>query len=124
MPAQDDGAARVPIIEERATIDKVETITGTVRVRTVTDVHDVSISDDLTRSEVEVVRVPVGRFVEQAPAIEERDGVTVVPVIEERLITEKRLYLLEEVHLRRIVTIEPVSQTISLRSMRAVIERD
>jgi len=49
-----------------------------------------------------VEHVPIGRMVETAPPVREEDGVTVIPVIEEVVVTETRLVLREELHVRRI----------------------
>jgi len=114
----------LPIVQEEAQFSKRTVETGRVSLRTVVDRHEETLQETLTRTDVDVSRVAIGRFVDLAPLVEERDGVTVVPIVEERLIVEKRLFLVEEVHLVRRTTLEPVSQTITLRSTRAVIERE
>jgi len=114
----------LPIVQEEAQFSKRTVETGRVSLRTVVDRHEETLQETLTRTDVDVSRVAIGRFVDLAPSVEERDGVTVVPIVEERLIVEKRLFLVEEVHLVRRTTLEPVSQTITLRSTRAVIERE
>ena len=72
---------------------------------------------------VEVTRVAVGREVDIAPEVRTEDGVVIVPVLEEVLVVEKRLFLKEELHIRRSVTQEEVEVPITLRKQRAVIER-
>jgi len=114
----------LPIVQEEAQFSKRTVETGRVSLRTVVDRHEETLQETLTRTDVDVSRVAIGRFVDLAPSVEERDGVTVVPIVEERLIVEKRLFLVEEVHLVRRTMLEPVSQTITLRSTRAVIERE
>ena len=49
--------------------------------------------------------------------------VTVVPVLEEVLVVEKRLVLKEELHIRRRIETEAVEVPVTLRKQRAVIER-
>jgi stress response protein YsnF len=51
------------------------------------------------------------------------DGVTIVPVVEELMVIDKRLMLKEELHIRRRVTKETVNFPVSLRKQRAIIER-
>ena len=70
-----------------------------------------------------VTRVPIGREIAEAPAIRIEDDLTIVPVIEERLVVEKRLFLVEELHLRRTVTIDPVEVPTTLRRTRVDVER-
>ena len=75
-------------------------------------------------SSVEVTRVPVNREVSEAPPIRMEGDITVVPVVEERLVIEKRLFLVEELHLTRTATTEQVEVPTTLRRMRAVVERE
>jgi hypothetical protein len=65
----------------------------------------------------------VGRFVEAAEEPRIEGDVTVVPVYEERLVVEKRLFLLEEVHLRRVERAREVEVPVELRRQEAVVER-
>ena len=44
--------------------------------------------------------------------------------MEEVLVVEKRLMLVEEIHIRRVATTEEVSIPVELRKQRASIERD
>ena len=73
---------------------------------------------------VEVTRVPVNREIDTAPSIRTEGDVTIIPVVEEVIVVEKRLVLKEEIHLRRTVTREDVAVPVKLRKQRAIIERD
>ena len=68
-------------------------------------------------------RVPIDRRVEQVPEIRTENGVTIVPIVEERLVIEKQLFLKEELHIRRDVKTETVEVPVTLRSERAMVER-
>ena len=48
-----------------------------------------------------VERVPVDQFVDEAPQVRTEGDVTIIPVLEERYVLEKRLVLVEELHIRR-----------------------
>ena len=115
MPVLDDaprsGARTVaeeiiPLVEETATVDKRQVITGRVRVQTVTDTVEELAHADVQRETVEVTRVPIDKVVETAPEIRTDGDVTIVPVLEEVLVVEKRLVLKEELHIRRRVETE------------------
>lgn len=67
--------------------------------------------------------MPVGRQVEATPAVREEGDVTIYPVMEERLVVEKRLFLKEELRVTRTVRLEPFEQEVVLRSMTADVER-
>jgi stress response protein YsnF len=62
-------------------------------------------------------------MVESAPEIRTEGDVTIVPVLEEVVVVEKRLVLKEELHIRRSVKTETVEVPITLRKQRAVVER-
>jgi stress response protein YsnF len=114
----------VPLVEEIATVDKRQIVTGHVRVQTVTDTVEEFAHADLKREAVEVTRVPIDKVVETAPEIRTEGDVTIVPVLEEVLVVEKRLVLKEELHIRRRVETEAVDVPVTLRKQRAVVERD
>lgn len=115
---------RIPIVEEDVRIDARERVTGRVHVRTFVDNDEVKLSELLGREEVDIERVPIGREIETAPAPFERDGVLIVPVIEERLVITKQLFLLEEVRIHRRHTSKPVEVPVTRRTMRVEVERD
>lgn len=114
---------RVPLVEEQLRVDTAVTETGRVRVRVATEDVPERIRGELRHEAVEVTRVPVGREVASAPDIRMEGDLTIIPVLEERLVVERRLFLVEEIHLRRAVSVEQVDQTILLRRQRADVER-
>jgi stress response protein YsnF len=113
----------VPLVEETASIQKRQVVIGRVRVRTVTDTVEELAQADVRHATVEVTRVPIDRVVETAPEIRTEGDVTIVPVVEEVIVVEKRLVLKEELHLRRRVETETVEVPVTLRKQRAVVER-
>jgi stress response protein YsnF len=114
----------IPLVEETATVGKREVVTGRVRVQTVTDTVEELAHADVQRETVEVTRVPVDRVVETPPEIRTDGDVTILPVVEEVLVVEKRLVLKEELHIRRRIDTETVEVPVTLRKQRAVVERD
>ena len=55
--------------------------------------------------------------------IGERRLVRVYPIVEERLVVEKRLYLKEELRISYNVTTEEVTEVVNLRKVHADVER-
>jgi uncharacterized protein (TIGR02271 family) len=113
----------LPLLEEELRIEKRSVTTGKVRVRSVVDTVEEVARASLEGERVEVTRVPVDREVDAAPGVRTEGDVTIVPVVEEILVVEKRLVLKEELHIRRHVTHENVEVPVTLRKQRAVIER-
>ena len=124
MAPDDPDELRIPIVEEQLSVGRKRTETDRVRVRTVVDTEDVIVEDLLRVGRLHVTRVAVDREVAQAPE-PYRDGDTlVIPVVEERLVIEKRLFVVEELRVTSSSQDEAVSIPMSLRRTRAVVERD
>ena len=96
---------------------------STVRVATVTHEHEQLVDEALTHERVEVERVPIGRTVEAVPPIREEGDTTVLPVVEEVVVIERRLVLKEEIRIRRVRSTERHRQLVTLRTQDAVITR-
>lgn len=113
----------IPIIEEDAWVSKRPVTTERVTLRTLTDEEQVIVRDELRHERVDITRVPMGQEVAEAPLTRVEGDVTIVPVLEERLVVEKRLFLVEELHLRRTVSLDPVEVPTTLRRTRVEVER-
>ncbi len=123
IPDPEERGDRIALVEEELAVSKRAVEGARVRVRTVTDTVEEIARATLHGERVEVERVPVDRMVDAAPAVREEDGVTIVPVVEEVLVVEKRLVLKEELHIRRRATTEQVEVPVQLRKQRAVVDR-
>jgi uncharacterized protein (TIGR02271 family) len=121
MPDQED---RFPVTEEVLTVDKRTVPSGRVRVETHTETVTAMAEATLETHDVEVERVPVGREIDTIPEVRTEGDVTIVPVVEERLVVERRLVLREEVHIRRRRSVETVSAPVELRRQQVVISRE
>ena len=113
----------LPLLEETLRVDKRSVTTGKVRVRSVVDTVEEVARAALEGERVEVTRVPVDKEVDVAPSMRTEGDLTIIPVLEEVLVVEKRLVLKEELHIRRHATRENVEVPVTLRKQRAVIER-
>jgi uncharacterized protein (TIGR02271 family) len=111
------------LFAEDVAVDRETVETGRVRVTTVTRTRDHLIDEPLLRTSVEVKRVPIGRVIDSIPPVKEDAGVTIIPVVEETVIVERRLVLKEEVHVRRLQTTERYQETVQLRHQTAEVTR-
>ena len=117
----------IEVMEETATIDVAERVSGRVRVQTATTTVEETLTQDLRGTRTEVVRVPIGRTLEQgeaAPSVRTEGNVTIVPVLEEIAVVEVRVVLREELHITRHDEVETVSIPVTLRKQTATVERD
>lgn len=119
------GDSVLPIVEEELRVSKRETMER-VRVRTVTETRDELVRQELQGERVAIERVPVDRLVEPgapAPQVRTEGDVTILPVVEEVLVVEKRLLLKEELRISRRATTEVAEIPVTLRKQRAIVER-
>ena len=113
----------VPVQHEDVVIGKRAVAGDVVRVATVTQFREQRVEVALMHERIVIEHVPVGRIVEQAPEVRQVGDVTILPVIEEVLVLERRLLLKEEVHIRRVDEIERRVETVVLRSQTADVTR-
>ena len=113
----------IPLVEEEAHVGKRTRTTGRVHIRTEVDELEQLVAAELMQETVEVERVPVDRIVDAAPPVRTEGDVTIVPVLEEVLVVEKRLVLKEELRIRRSRRQETEEIPVRLRKQRAVVER-
>lgn len=117
-------AETIPIIEEALQVGTRQVETGRVRVTTKTETVEELAEAELESSEVEVTRVPVNRQVDRAPDVRTEGDVTIVPVLEEVLVVEKRLVLKEELHIKRSTKTEHFAVPVTLRKQRVSVMRE
>lgn len=114
--------AVIPLIAERLRVRKKEVVTGGVRIKKQVK-HEAQVIDEpLWRENIEIKRVPVNRYVENAVPIRQDGDTTIIPVYEEAIVVEKRLLLREEVVIRkqRVETHSP--QKVTRRYEDIVVE--
>jgi uncharacterized protein (TIGR02271 family) len=77
----------------------------------------------LAHDEVEVERVPKNVAVTELPSVRLEGSTTIIPVVEEVVVMEKRLMLVEEIHVRRKAGSSTEEVAMRLRSEQASIDR-
>jgi hypothetical protein len=110
-----DGGLSIPIIEERV-------VTGVrpaperrfrIRRRVVSEAKHVEVP--YMHESFDVQRVPIGQFVDRAPAPRQEGDVLIVPCIEEVVVVEKRLRVREELRIRIVREQRTHRQTVQVR---------
>jgi stress response protein YsnF len=77
----------------------------------------------LAGTRVEVTRKRLDRDIDAIPETRVEGDTTIIPVVEEIVVIEKRLVLVEEIRIRQIATSEDVSVPVTLRKQTATVER-
>jgi uncharacterized protein (TIGR02271 family) len=122
--AAGEGRMVLPVVAEELRVGKRVVDTGVVRVRKLVREHEETVEQPITREEVQIERVPVGRVVDAIPQPRNEGDTLVIPVLEEVLVVEKRVMLKEEVRVTWRRTEEVAPQRVVLRSEEVVVERD
>ena len=121
--SQDNDDRTIPLYEEQVAVTKKAVISDRVRVSTSVEERSVLVEEDLERGELHVERVAVDRPVQSAPDPRQEGDTLIVSIVEERLVVEKRLFVVEEVRLTRTSTTEHVAIPETVRVTRATVER-
>lgn len=113
----------IPVIEEQLQIAINEVETGVVRLTKRVTEEVQTIDTPTTKEEVTVDRVAIYQYVDTPPVIRYEGDTTIIPVLREVLVTEKKLLLVEEVHVTKRKTVEQDTQTFTLRKEEVTVER-
>jgi len=118
-----DKSRVMPVLMEELEVQKRPVETGKVRMTKVVHERETIVDEPLWHDNVAVTRVPMQRVVDGPVPVREEHGTTIISVVEEVLVVEKRWMLREEIHIRkqRIETHQP--QRITLRSEEVQVER-
>ena len=131
---QDDGSYFVntsgaeelilPVIAEEIVIDKEQIPRGIVRIHTRVETREKEVDATTTHEEVIVERIPINKLIEDvSPKVRKERGVLIIPVVEEVVVIEKRLLLVEEVHISKQRTQKTTPHTVMLQREVVEVER-
>ena len=110
----------LPVIEEVLDVHTRRVVTGTVRITKTVQEREVLVDEPQWREDVEITRVPVQRVVDGPIPVRTEGDTTIISLVEEVLVIEKRLMLVEELHLhtRRRETRQPQRDAAPRRGAR------
>jgi uncharacterized protein (TIGR02271 family) len=121
---EEQEVAAIPLVEERVSVAKREVETGRYRIRVSVEERQENVPVDLRHDEVEIERVPKNVAVHELPSVRLEGSTTVIPVVEEVVVVEKRLVLVEEIHVRRKTVSETRDIPVTLRAEQASVEQE
>jgi len=124
QPPRNEDVEVIPLAEERLSVGKQEVERARVRVHVQVDEHEEIVRQELARDEVSIERVPQNVRLTEIPQMRTEGTTTIIPVVEEVLVTEKVLVLVEEIHIHRRLTTAVSETPVVLRSERAEIQHD
>ncbi len=113
----------LPVITEELEVHKRTVTSGGVRIKKLVSEREEVVDEPLLRDEVNVERVPVNQYLNEAASVRYEGDVMIIPVLEEVLVVEKRLLLKEELRVTRRQVTKSQPQTVTLRSEEVQVER-
>ena len=120
----DDQGIVVPVFREEAVVDQVTRDTGVVRIEKRVEEREEVVNGTATINEVDIERVLINEFVDEAPGIRYEGDTMIMPLMEEVLVVEKRLLLREELRITKTSREEPRHEKVVLRSEYAEAKRE
>jgi stress response protein YsnF len=87
-----DDSPKLTLLAEEVAVGKEAIETGRLRVNKQTRTREASIDENLLSEHADIERVPIGRQVFEMPSIRQEGDTTIVPIVEEVLHTERRLF--------------------------------
>ena len=108
---------------EDVAISKRRVAGDLVRLSTSTRTLERVVDEELTHEHLIVERVSIGRVVDAVPEVRVEGDVTIMPVVEEEIVVQRRLILTEEVHLRRVRVSGRHRETVAVREHVAAVTR-
>ncbi len=115
--------APIPVIEEQIRIEKRIVETGRVLIEKHVSERQETVTVPLQHDEVNVDRILVNRYVDSPPAIRYEGDTMIIPVLEEVVVIEKRLMLVEELHVTKRQVQTQETQQVTLRTESVAITR-
>lgn len=114
----------IPVTEEQIQIGREVVETGIVRIakRVIEETQTVEVPT--VREDVVVERVTINQYVDVPPVTRYEGDTTIIPVVREVVVTEKKMLLVEEVRVTKRRTTETNSQEVTLRKEEVTVERN
>src|SRR5215217_4417728 len=119
-----DATRVIPVVQEQVTVGKRMVETGKLRISKKVTEDQTSVSIPLVREQYDVERVPVNQVVDTPPPAMRYEGdTTIIPVLREVLVVQKRYEILEEIRITKHRSENTETQNVSLRKEDVQIER-
>jgi uncharacterized protein (TIGR02271 family) len=122
-PSEQPAESVIPLLAEEIEVSKRRVETGRVQVARITQEREQLIDELLSNETAEIERVRIGQQIDAMPAVREEGDTIVIPIVEEVLVVERRLFLKEEVRVRRVRSTVRHQESVTLRHHEAVVSR-
>jgi uncharacterized protein (TIGR02271 family) len=110
------------VLQEQVNIDKKIVESGKVVIHKKVHKEDKDVEVPVSHEEVEIKKVTVNKYVTEAPDVRYEGNTTIIPVIKEVAVIEKKLLLVEEIHVIKHVVEKTEEHVVPLRKEEIQVE--
>lgn len=114
----------IPVAHEVLRVDKQQVLKGKVRVHKTVEEHLETVNLPLQSETIEIVRISKDEIVNEPSRPKQEGDTLILPIYEEVLVVEKRLRLVEEVHITTKRSERQETHEVLLRQEKVRLERD
>ncbi len=114
----------IPLAREHLQVSKRQVVGGKLKLHKTVEERLETLSVPLQTESLEVVRVPKGEIVAEATSPRQEGDTLILPIYEEVVVVEKRLRLIEEVHITTKRAERNEVREVLLRQEKVRLEKD
>ena len=111
------------VLQEQINVDKKIVESGKVVIQKKVREENKAVEVPVSHEEIEITKVKVNKYVTAAPPVRYEGNTTIIPVIKEVAVIEKKLLLVEEVHITKHMVEETEEHTVPLRKEEIEVKR-
>mgnify|MGYP001627234057 CR=1 FL=1 len=121
---EDQKKMTIPVLEEQLKIEKVLQPIERVLLTKTVETEEVRKSIDLAEEAIHVNTVPVNQYISEAPPVVRYEGDTAIySVVKEVLVIEKKMVLVEEIHITKSLQHRKAEVHENLREEKVKIQK-
>jgi len=114
----------IPVLKEQLHVEKRLEEAGIVRISKQLTEHEQTVTIPLLAEEIQVERIAINQLIDSPPPALRYEGETmIIPVIKEVAVVEKRLMLVEELHIVKRQGQKQETQQVKLKEEEVKVER-
>ncbi len=122
--SDNSGKITIPILEEHVKVSKKVVETARVNLSKTVQERIESFEIPLKEEEIVVTRVPKNELIDTIPAASRYDGdVMIIPILKEVAVIEKRIMLVEEIHVSKKQTEKTETREVTIRKEEINVTR-
>ena len=110
------------VLQEQVNINKKIVESGKVVIHKKVHQENKDVEVPVSHEEVEIKKVAVNKYVTEAPPVRYEGNTTIIPVMKEVAVIEKKLLLVEEVHVTKHAVQKTEERTVPLREEEIEVE--